>query len=155
MTYERTKKPRKTGWIWAAVVIVGVVVSVPLLIQDRDGNRLLAHARRRGVGVMQYQWLTDHEILYTEIWRTAKPHNRVVKRNVETGVISPIRAFASNQRNFAIGEMESALSPDKKTLIWIGSSYEVLQLGSSKQDQFPHVTATNLNGRTAYMPSVA
>src|SRR2546423_9181245 len=104
MTNYHTKKPRKSGWLWAAAVIVVVIITVPLLIQDRNGNRLLARAQRVGVGVGHYQWLTDHDIVYTEIWRTAKSHNRIVKRNVETGVISPVRAFQSNQRNFAIRE---------------------------------------------------
>jgi hypothetical protein len=155
MTIDGKKKPRKSGWIWTTVVIAGVIVSVPLLIQDRGGTRLLAHAQRLGVGLGNYQWLSDREILYTEIWRTAKPHNRVVKRNVDTGIVSLIRSFESNQRNFAAGEMESALSPDRKALIWIGSNYEVLPLGSSSQDTFPHVTSQSLNGKSAYLPSVA
>src|SRR5262245_50387779 len=121
MTVQSTTRHRKTGWKWAAIVIVVVALVGPMLTRDRAGNiGLIARGKRRGVCVMSYQWLTDHEILYAEIWRTAKPHNRIVKRNVDTGIVSPIRAFESNQQNFGFGEMTSVLSPDKKTLIWIG-----------------------------------
>src|SRR5262249_22662321 len=156
MTDQPTKKRGKTGWIWFASVIVAVVGLGPLLIQDRTGTyRLLATAQRRGLGTLSYQWLDDREILYAEMWRKAKPHNRLVKRNVDQGIISAIRPFESKQRNFGFGEMNSVLSPDKKTLIWIGSSYLFLPLGTTQQVPFPHAMSQSLNGKTAYIPSVA
>src|ERR1043165_7130996 len=112
MTDERTKKRARTSWVWFASLIVVVVGLGPMLIQDGTGhNSLLARAQRRGVGTMSYQWLNDREIVYTEMWRRAKPHNRMVKRNIDTGTITTFRPFESNQRNFGVGEMQFAISP--------------------------------------------
>jgi hypothetical protein len=73
---------------------------------------------------------------------------------VLTEAVSPIRDFKSNQTNFGPGEMEFAISPDRRSLVWIGSSYELLPLGSSQQYHFGHPTAT-LNGTSGFIPGVA
>ncbi len=157
MANDQSRKPRRNRRIWAVVILLGLGVITVWQVMRPDPGSLLARSKRRGVGVWDYLWLSDREILYTDLRVRPKSQRLLVKRDVDTEAVTTVRAFKSAQRNFMVGEMTARISPDKKTLLWVGSSYELLPLATTEQRSFPHNRAQIVGNRVLvpFIPSVA
>ncbi len=115
MRDELRPKSRNRKLFVLAIACCGGIALGHWTLRKPGTNHLLLRARRWNVGAEDYQWLTNHGILYTQIHLPNVSGNRIVKCNVETGRVSLLRALKNCQRNFGLGKPRACCPPMAKS----------------------------------------